>query len=96
MLALGRAAFVPAHAGAEAMASGAARLRRPYQVGLSLAVAELLGHRPGGCARCRLARETSERRLLLDLFSFAEDGSRGLVPRALRFATTSRRVRRVR
>jgi hypothetical protein len=95
MLALGRAAFVPAHAGAAAMASGAARLRRPYQVGLSLAVAELLGHRPGCCARCRLAPQTFERRLLLDLFSIAEDGRRGLAPGALRFATRSLRVRRV-
>jgi len=96
MLALGRTAFVPAHASAEAMASNAARLRRPYQAGLSLAVAELLGHRPGGCARCRVAPETPERRLLIDVFSIAEDGSRGLVPGALRFARGSFRVGRVR
>jgi hypothetical protein len=52
MLALGRSAFVPAHAGDAAMASNAVRLRSPYQAGLSLAVAELLGHRHGGCSRC--------------------------------------------
>ena len=96
MLALAHAAFVPAHAGAEATAAGAARCRRPYQAGLSLAVAELLGHRPGGCAHCRLAPQTAERQLLLDLFSIAEDGPRGLALGALRLATRSRRVGRVR
>jgi hydroxymethylpyrimidine pyrophosphatase-like HAD family hydrolase len=96
MLALGAAAYVPAHAAPEATASGAARLRRPYQAGLSLAVAELLGHPPGDCARCRVAPQTSERQLLLDLFSIAEAGPRGLAAAALRFAARSRRAGRVR
>jgi hydroxymethylpyrimidine pyrophosphatase-like HAD family hydrolase len=96
MLALGAAAYVPAHAAPEATASGAARLRRAYQAGLSLAVAELLGHPPGDCARCRVAPQTSERQLLLDLFSIAEAGRRGLAVGALRFVARSRRAGRVR
>jgi hydroxymethylpyrimidine pyrophosphatase-like HAD family hydrolase len=95
MLALGRAALVPAHAPAEALASGAGRLRRSYQAGLSLAVEELLGHRPGGCARCRAAPETPRRQLLVDLLSMAEAGARGLPPRALRFAGRSVRAEKL-
>jgi hydroxymethylpyrimidine pyrophosphatase-like HAD family hydrolase/adenine/guanine phosphoribosyltransferase-like PRPP-binding protein len=78
MLALARSAFVPAHATPEAMVAGAKRVRRPYQAGLALAVAELLGHRPGSCARCRVGQQTTERELLLDLLSISEDGLRGL------------------
>jgi hydroxymethylpyrimidine pyrophosphatase-like HAD family hydrolase len=79
MLALARAAFVPAHAAPEAMVARVKRVRRPYQAGLALAVGELLGHRPGACTRCRVAQQTTERELLLDLLSVPEDGLRGLV-----------------
>jgi len=79
MLALARAAFVPAHAAPEAMVASVKRVRRPYQAGLALAVAELLGHRPGACERCRVAQQTTGRELLLDLLSVPEDGLRGLV-----------------
>jgi hydroxymethylpyrimidine pyrophosphatase-like HAD family hydrolase/adenine/guanine phosphoribosyltransferase-like PRPP-binding protein len=89
MLALAAAAFVPAHAASEAMTSGAVRLRRPYQVGLASAVGRLLGHRPGGCEECRLGPQTPERNMMLDLFSIAEAGPRGLVFGALRFAAAS-------
>jgi hydroxymethylpyrimidine pyrophosphatase-like HAD family hydrolase len=92
MLALGRAALAPAHAPAETLASGAGRLRRSYQAGLSLAVEELLGHRPGGCARCRVAPEAPRRQLLIDLFSMAEAGPRGLPARVFRFARRSLRA----
>ncbi len=90
MLALARAAFVPSHAAAQATATGARRVRRPYQAGLSLAVADLLGHRPGGCACCRVPQQTAERELLLDLFSIAEDGRRGLALGTLRLASKLR------
>jgi hypothetical protein len=95
MLALGDAALVPAHAPAEALASGALRLRRSYQAGLSLAVEQLLGHRPGRCARCRIAPEAPRRRLLIDLFSIPEAGPRGLPPRVLRFVRSSLRAERL-
>src|SRR5439155_4982851 len=84
MLALARSAFVPAHAAPGARAPGAKRVRRPYQAGLALAVAELLGHRPGGCARCRVAQQTDEQELLVDLLSVAEDGLRGLALRTIK------------
>jgi hypothetical protein len=66
------------------------RVRRPYQAGLSLAVAQLLGHRPGGCARCRVGPQTTERRLLLDLLSVAEDGRRGLALRTIKLGARLR------
>jgi hydroxymethylpyrimidine pyrophosphatase-like HAD family hydrolase len=90
MLALARSAFVPAHASPEAMVVGARRVRRPYQAGLALAVGQLLGHRPGGCACCRLPPETTERQLMLDLLSVAEDGRRGLALRAMKLGATLR------
>jgi hypothetical protein len=86
--------LVPAHAPAEALASGALRLRRSYQAGLSLAVERLIGHRPGRCACCRIAPEAPRRRLLIDLFSIAEAGPRGVPPRVLRFVRSSLRAER--
>ena len=86
MLALARAAFVPAHAAPEARATGARRTARPYQAGLALAVAELLGHRPGGCELCRVAGMTPPRKLLLELLSIPESGRCGLVLGILRLA----------
>jgi len=90
MLSLARSAFVPAHAAPEAMVARAKRVRRPYQAGLALAVAELLGHRPGGCARCRVGQQTTERGLLLDLLSVAEDGRRGLALRTIKLGARLR------
>jgi hypothetical protein len=90
MLALARAAFVPAHAAAEATTTGARRVGRPYQAGLALAVAELLGHRPGGCELCRVARTTPSRELLLELLSIPESGRRGVAWRTLRLALRHR------
>jgi len=90
MLALARAAFVPAHAAPEAMTTGARRVARPYQAGLALAVAELLGHRPGGCELCRVALMTPSRKLLLELLSIPESGQRGVAWRTLRLALRSR------
>jgi hydroxymethylpyrimidine pyrophosphatase-like HAD family hydrolase len=90
MLALARSAFVPAHAAPEAMVAGAKRVRRPYQAGLALAVAELLGHRPGSCARCRVGQQTTERELLLDLLSISEDGLRGLTRQTIKLGARLR------
>jgi hydroxymethylpyrimidine pyrophosphatase-like HAD family hydrolase len=90
MLALARCAVVPGHASAEALVAGAKRVRRPYQAGLALAVAQLLGHPPGGCARCRVPRQTAERQVLLDLLSVAEDGPRGLALRTIKLGARLR------
>ncbi len=86
MLALAQAAFVPAHASQAATTTGARRVRRSYQVGLQLAVGELLGHPPGGCPRCHVPPTTPSGDLLLDLLSAPESGPRALPLRALRLA----------
>ena len=86
MLALASAAFVPAHAAPAATRAGGRRVERPYQAGLSCAVRELLGHKPGSCPHCRVPPPTPERDLLLDLLSIAEDGRRGLALTALGLA----------
>jgi hypothetical protein len=83
MLALGRRACVPAHA---KLGAGTTRMGLPYQAGLALAVAELLGHDPGGCAACRLPPEPPARRLLLDLLSAGERGRSGLLGAGARIA----------
>lgn len=90
MLALARAAFVPSHAAPEAATTGAQRVARPYQAGLALAVAELLGHSPGGCELCRVAGMTPPRKLLLELLSIPESGRRGLALGTLRLALRHR------
>jgi hypothetical protein len=90
MLVLARCAFVPAHATPQAMVAGAKRTRRPYQAGLALAVAELLGHRPGTCARCQVGQQTTERKLLLDLLSISEDGLRGLTLQTIKIGARLR------
>ncbi len=92
--ALGEQAAVPAHAAPQVHPPGAKSMPRAYQVGLALAVAQLLGHRPGGCALCRPAPATPQRELLLDLFSVAEGGRRGLPRGMIRAAAGSLRVRR--
>jgi hypothetical protein len=86
MLALGSASFVPAHALGAPTSTSVTRVDRPYQAGLSQAVGELLGHRPGQCARCRVPHRAPEDELLLELLSVAEDGPRGLALGALKLA----------
>ncbi|WP_051055470.1 MULTISPECIES: Cof-type HAD-IIB family hydrolase [Kitasatospora] len=49
----------------------------PYQAGLAQAVAGLLGHRPGGCARCRPPRPSPAGRALLALLAVPEAGRAG-------------------
>jgi hypothetical protein len=91
MLALASAAFVPAHASQAATTTGARRVRRPYQAGLHLAVAELLGHVPGSCPRCGVPPLTPDCDLLVDLLSVVEDGRRGVALRAVGLAWKLRR-----
>jgi hydroxymethylpyrimidine pyrophosphatase-like HAD family hydrolase len=93
MLVLAERSAAPAHAAAETLVPGTTRVPRAYQAGLALAVAQLLGHAPGGCARCRPAPATPERRLLLDLFSISEGGRRGLPRGAMTAAGGALRLR---
>jgi hypothetical protein len=85
MLELAGRAFVPAHAPRE-LRRVAKTTRRPYQAGFHEAVGELLGHRPGSCAECRVPDDDERRRLLLALLGLREGGLRGMPRRALRVA----------
>ncbi len=83
-----RLGAAPAHAAPEAKA--VARVGGScYQAGLAEAVAVLLGHRPGGCARCRPPRPSAESRALLALLALPEAGMPGLPARLLRLACRS-------
>lgn len=88
MFELADMAFTPANADAAVRRARVRRTRRPYQAGLALAVAQLLGHRPGGCPTCRTPRWSRERRLLLALLATPETGRWG-IPWRMVLLTTS-------
>ena len=69
MLAMAGTGFAPAHAHAELAGSGVRVTGRPYQAGLALAAAKVLGHRPGSCPTCRVPPLGPQSRLLLALLS---------------------------
>jgi hydroxymethylpyrimidine pyrophosphatase-like HAD family hydrolase len=79
LAAIGRA---PAHARPSLAGAGIATTRRPYQAGLALAVADLLGHAAGGCGVCRAPEMTAETRLLTSLLGLGEAGRRRTLARA--------------
>ena len=66
---------VPRHADTPAKAAADRVARSPYQAGLAAAVSSLIGHRPGGCARCALPDLSTETRTMLELLRLRE-GSR--------------------
>ena len=80
MLAIAERAAAPRHAG-----SALRRLRvgRPYQAGLALAVADLLGHAPGGCPDCRVVLD-EHAELLMTILSAQERGPLGILRTAFR------------
>ncbi|MGH2874617.1 MAG: HAD family hydrolase, partial [Solirubrobacteraceae bacterium] len=75
-------ACAPRHAD-PVLARGFQIMRSPYQAGLAQAVSRLLGHAPGGCARCSLPSGTPERALTRSLLGVAEHGRAGIVKRGL-------------
>jgi hypothetical protein len=83
MFPLARLAAAPAHANLGVRAAGVLIMKRPYQAGLALAVARLLGHRPGGCAICRTPRLPADTRRLMSLLGTREDGAWGMLRAAL-------------
>ncbi|HEY8283019.1 MAG TPA: HAD hydrolase family protein [Chloroflexota bacterium] len=83
MFDLAALAFAPASADAQVRNSGTMVLKRPYQAGLALAASKLLGHSPGGCPICRIARSSGDTRLLLAVLGARESGMRGLIRRTL-------------
>lgn len=83
---LAAVAFAPANATAAARSAGVTVLRRAYQAGLEEAVRTVLGHRPGGCIRCRGPRLTDERELLLRVLGAQERGRLGMGMQGMRLA----------
>jgi hydroxymethylpyrimidine pyrophosphatase-like HAD family hydrolase len=90
MFSLAARPYAPAHADAEVRAAGIERMRRPYQAGLALAAARLLGHKPGGCPVCRASRPSAESRLLLTLLGAPEAGQWGMLRAAVELAIRAR------
>jgi hypothetical protein len=91
MLAMAQRRYAPAHAAALHGTPGIEILRRPYQAGLALAAAELLGHQPGGCDACRPPRHSRESALLLTVLRAQERGLPGMLRQAVRLRRESRR-----
>jgi hydroxymethylpyrimidine pyrophosphatase-like HAD family hydrolase len=91
MLAMAQRRYAPAHAAALRGTPGIEILRRPYQAGLALAAAELLGHQPGGCDACRPPRHSRESALLLTVLTAQERGLPGMLRQAVRLRRESRR-----
>ncbi|MFB7947552.1 HAD family hydrolase [Kitasatospora phosalacinea] len=75
-----RLGTAPAHAPAE-LRSVARVSASAYQAGLAEGVAALLGHRPGGCPRCRPPRPAPGSRALLALLALPEAGRAGMPAR---------------
>jgi hydroxymethylpyrimidine pyrophosphatase-like HAD family hydrolase len=94
MLNLATLAFAPANADTFLRGANVRVLAAPYQAGLLLAVERLIGHRPGGCASCRVPRLTPEATLLLGLISAQERGRFGLAERFLQLHASARALRR--
>jgi hypothetical protein len=94
MLAMAERARAPGHAGRPLRRAGVRVQRRPYQSGLADAVAELIGHPPGGCPVCRAPVLDRRARLLLGILAAPERGRPGLPVQALRTIVAARRVGR--
>jgi hydroxymethylpyrimidine pyrophosphatase-like HAD family hydrolase len=86
MFKLAARAFAPANAGSDVRSAGVTVLQRPYQSGLALAAAHLLGHPPGRCPICRGPRLSADAHLLLTILAAQETGTWGMVRQALLLA----------
>jgi trehalose-6-phosphatase len=96
MLRLADAGVAPANADTAVRRAGIRRTRAGYQAGLAQAVAELIGHAPGGCPACAAPRPGRRAELLLGVLGAREAGAAGLGPRALRTVARGRRSRAAR
>jgi hydroxymethylpyrimidine pyrophosphatase-like HAD family hydrolase len=75
MLKLARLALAPANADRALRSAGIRVVNGPGPAGLALAAAELIGHRPGACARCDDDHLSARSRLLLGALG-AQDARR--------------------
>jgi hypothetical protein len=69
MLAMAARAFAPANADPLLGEAGASISPGCCQIGFAQAVAEFLGHAPGGCPRCRMGPMADELRRMLDILA---------------------------
>jgi hypothetical protein len=87
MLQMAASPFAPANADRELRAAapgaGIRIVRRPNQSGLALAVAALIGHRPGGCDACRLPAMSERGEFLMRILAAQDAGPLGKLWRAL-------------
>ena len=83
MFALANLALAPASADAQVRSSGVNVVGRPYQRGLALASAKLLGHEPGHCAVCSGPRPSPDARRLLAILGAQESGTLGMALQAM-------------
>jgi hydroxymethylpyrimidine pyrophosphatase-like HAD family hydrolase len=83
MFELSSMAFAPANADAQVRSSNIKVLKRPYQSGLALAAARLLGHAPGNCHICQMVPLSSNTDLFLATLAAQERGTWGIAARAL-------------
>jgi hypothetical protein len=90
MLALARLALAPANADPHVRRGSVEVLKRPYQTGLALAVARLIGHPPGTCALCRVPVLPARTKLLLGVLSAQERGGVGIATSLARLAWSVR------
>lgn len=86
MLATAGLARAPANATPGLRRRGTPISRHGYQAGLAEAVADLLGHRPGGCPRCRLPQLPARTTALLTALGLRDGGPIGLAVRTARLA----------
>jgi hypothetical protein len=93
MLRAASLAIAPANADAAVRGSETRIARRAYQRGLAAAVAELIGHAPGGCPTCAVDRHSRRTDLVLGVLGARERGPAGLAMQALRTTWSARAAR---
>jgi hypothetical protein len=86
MLAMATVGLATGNADPALRSGGVRRTGAHCQAGLAQAVAVCLGHRPGGCATCRMPRLSEDARQLMTLLSVCEGGRRGAPTRLVRLA----------
>ncbi|MFJ9459658.1 HAD family hydrolase [Kitasatospora sp. NPDC101447] len=85
-------AAAPANAEPPVRAAGVPVTRHAFQAGLTDAVGRLIGHRPGGCPRCRAPRPPADARALLAVLAVPEAGRTGAPLRLARLAAQAART----
>ncbi|MGA8015998.1 MAG: HAD hydrolase family protein [Candidatus Dormiibacterota bacterium] len=86
MLRLARRAYAPANSAEALRSSGIRTVNGSAQRGFAQAVAEEIGHRPGGCGVCRPQPLSARSRLLIAALEAADCGRAGRLAQVLKVA----------